>query len=1310
MKKRIFHSCLLILLSLTGLTSRCFAQTITTGSFTPTTACPGGVISIPYSVSGTYLASNVFSAQLSDVTGIFSANPPVIGTVSSTTAGAITATIPPSTVNGTGYRIRVVSSNPVRTGSNSTLTLSVARPAAPGVTSPASAYCEGVIPPALVATPTAGGTLNWYGPNPTGGTASSVATIPSTSAAAIGSTPYYVSQTISGCESPRVAITVTVTDTPIAPNTSPLTYCVGQSVSALTATPSAGGTLNWYGTNATGGTASSVPPTPPTTATGVTTYYVSQSLGSCEGPRAGLAVTVNAPPPAPTFPASATYCQGATAVALSATGQNLKWYGPIETGGTPSASATVPSTFVAAIGTILYYVTQTVSNCEGPRAAIPVVVRANPATPATTPVPAYCQNQIAAALIATPATGATLNWYGPNATGGTASATPTIPNTAIVGPTNYYVSQSANGCESVRVPMTVTVKATPATPGITTPLVACQNRTGYALTATPATGGTLNWYGTTAMGGTPTATPAPLSTTAVGSITYYVSQSINGCEGPRAGLTVTVNAVPALPTIPASPTYCEGIAASPLSAMGVSLRWYGASATGVSFSPNATVPSTAATAIGTTTYYVTQTVAGCESDRAGIPVLVKDTPNTPGTSAVEFCQGTPVPILNAMPVADASLNWYGTNAAGGTAATTAPVPTNTTVGTTVYYVSQTLVGCEGPRANLSVRVKATPAAPGVSTVSFCNNSTAQQLTASGSSLKWYDAGDNPLAGTPTPDTRTVGNQTFKVSQTSNENCEGPKASLTVIINALPSQPSVAPLIFCQRQEDQPAQNLAPLSAGGQNLRWFSADNQVLPNAPIPTIDRAGKQVYQVSQTVNNCEGAKASLEVSVITPPAPALPKALLTYCINDKATPLEAIGETGSQLRWIDPYGTITGTAPTPSTLNTNIKPNGDEFYVYQIASYGCYSARSTIRVIVNTTPTLSIVAPTGDVNLGQRAPLQLKFTGSGPYSYSITGGYAGTARTDTTISVLPRGNTTYQVAAVTNGCGVGLPGNPASAIITVRVPRVVTSSLAATTLCAGTSLTVPFTTTGDFNTGNTFRIEVVSTADTTKKYAIPAMANASPITGPIPLSLTSGQYFVRVKADNPEIAIIGSNSPTTLTVRSLPSATLTGTQSIYEGSPASLTMTFGGDGPWDVAYADSVRSYTATALTSPYVVEARPTRTTTYRLTSLTNSCGTGPLSSGTAIITVLPLLGVDDNSLDPLVKTYPVPTETTLMVELNLPLTRDPATLTLTDLKGQSIMQQTTRTRLNELNLTAQPSGLYLLRIQVGDRQTVRKVMKQ
>ena len=82
---------------------------------------------------------------------------------------------------------------------------------------------------------------------------------------------------------------------PAAPTvTSPIIYCQGATANPLTATASAGGVLNWWGTNATGGTSTATAPTPSTLTTGTTTYYVSQTVGGCESLRSAIVVTVNA--------------------------------------------------------------------------------------------------------------------------------------------------------------------------------------------------------------------------------------------------------------------------------------------------------------------------------------------------------------------------------------------------------------------------------------------------------------------------------------------------------------------------------------------------------------------------------------------------------------------------------------------------------------------------------------------------------------------------------------------------------------------------------------------------------------------------------------------------------------------------------------------------------------------------------------------------------------------------------------------------------------------------------------------------------
>lgn len=80
----------------------------------PASSCSVNPFSIPFTISGTYTSGNVFTVQLSDRFGSFD-NPISLGTLTSTSAGTITASIPYGTPYGKGYKIRIVSSNPVIT-------------------------------------------------------------------------------------------------------------------------------------------------------------------------------------------------------------------------------------------------------------------------------------------------------------------------------------------------------------------------------------------------------------------------------------------------------------------------------------------------------------------------------------------------------------------------------------------------------------------------------------------------------------------------------------------------------------------------------------------------------------------------------------------------------------------------------------------------------------------------------------------------------------------------------------------------------------------------------------------------------------------------------------------------------------------------------------------------------------------------------------------------------------------------------------------------------------------------------------------
>lgn len=168
-----------------------------------------------------------------------------------------------------------------------------------------------------------------------------------------------------------------------------------------------------------------------------------------------VTVTVNDPTPKPTVTTPVTYCQNATATALTATGSNLLWYTTID--GIGSTTAPIPST--ANNNSTTFYVTQNLENVCGESAKESIVVNVIATTPkptVTTPI-TYCQNATATALTAI---GTNLLWY--TSIDGPGSTTAPIPSTANNGTTSYYVSQSSESCGvSAREKIDVTVVANP---------------------------------------------------------------------------------------------------------------------------------------------------------------------------------------------------------------------------------------------------------------------------------------------------------------------------------------------------------------------------------------------------------------------------------------------------------------------------------------------------------------------------------------------------------------------------------------------------------------------------------------------------------------------------------------------------------------------------------------------------------------------------------------------------------------------------------------------------------------------------------
>lgn len=311
-----------------------------------------------------------------------------------------------------------------------------------------------------------------------------------------------------------------------------------------------------------------------------------------------------------------------------------------------------------------------------------------PPAPIITAISPYCQNDAFVPFtIGGLVPGAFVQWY-TTPVGGVPSATAPVVNTSIAGTYTFYASQKVGSCEGPRDTITVVVNPIPAP--IAGPGEVCQY---FNITLTDPTSGGFWSSGATSIA-TINASTGVLYGVSGGTatITYTLPTT---CRNTRV---ITVHPKPAPPAITPIPV-CQYTNASALLPSGAGYTWYGLGVT--VGSPLSPIPNTD-TLPGTYNYYVTYTSPyGCISDSSVYPFVVKAQPAAPEVADLEYCQKTsPVPALTA---GGSSLLWY-TTATSTPGSSTATVPSVDFPGTTSYWVSQTVNGCESPRSEIKVVV------------------------------------------------------------------------------------------------------------------------------------------------------------------------------------------------------------------------------------------------------------------------------------------------------------------------------------------------------------------------------------------------------------------------------------------------------------------------------------------------------------------------------------------------------------------------------------------------------------------------------
>ncbi len=300
---------------------------------------------------------------------------------------------------------------------------------------------------------------------------------------------------------------------------------------------------------------------------------------------------------------------------------------------------------------------------------------------------------------------------------------------------------------------------------------------------------------------------------------------------------------------------------------------------------------------------------------------------------------------------------------------------------------------------------------------------------------------------------------------------------------------------------------------------------------------------------------------------------------------------------------------------------------------------------IFVNADPTITI-QDDDTICVGSSVTLNLSATGLANYSVQYIGNAGiqtvNSANANFSITVSPTITTSYRLLSITdgNGCSTNniLPSDSTEATIVVN--QLPTASLKVdgffssnVTFCEEDTIALqyqltgngPFDVTVNDNLGNVYVRNNVSNLDTLL------------LVNPIPPVGATTQYFFTQVSDNNNPACVPTSlgSPVNITVEPLPSATISGDNTICDGYPSTLTFNFTGTGPWTFRYFDgTLVSATQATNVSTYTIDVFPSATTTYTIFDVvdqgtTNQCSIDSLHpnvSGSATVVVEPAVNAD------------------------------------------------------------------------------------